>query len=626
MKKILLSALALGAIANVSAQAPNANHKAYYTIPTVVHLVNATSGGWNPPTSGPLPISEAQVIAGLDLISKSLRGELGRTRLDEIMQSNRNKVAGLDIELKLVPNGYLQEQDDIRSANFNGNAANGTYNFKTYATAKNRDATRYFNIYLVNTAGNGGVAFRPDEAPGQPAASANFTQGMYLNFKAWPIGDLANGTDANSGQWMDNNGNGFKYFGLAAHEVGHYLNLIHAYGSQNVDSDCAAIALANDDSVADTPKTSEDCVNFDTDPTEVDNVNIATHHAFACDGVTRVMRDNAMTYSNHIVMFTPNQVTRMQNALNSAAASRNTLWTHANLVQVGLKAATDDRYCFAKGRVNGAVANLREWISNVSLTPTAGGAAVLNNTTVAPANVNSYYSSFTNAPANVVRNQVYNLSVTVNNFWNAANSHTFIAAWIDWNNNGLFEDTERTILRNPNSDRDALSGIVGEPSIATATITVPVGATLGNKRMRVRSIYNDASQLEYLPATPPTLAGLERIDMVEDAAYSCTPCGDLLYGEVEDYTLNIQATLSTSEIEYNSKDLKVVAQNDLLSVAYTGDDNITKIEITDLAGQLQKQAQVANQSTTDISQLATGTYVVKVIGEKNAYSTKFIKK
>jgi GEVED domain/Pregnancy-associated plasma protein-A len=614
MKKNLLSLLGLASVMSVSAQTPNANHKGYYTIPTVIHLLK--TGSTDPANA--FNLTDQNFIDGIQLMNDGLRGNLGRARINNIMYSNRDKIGGLDIELVLVNRTPQGAASTGIVTHTNALSSDANTNQRTLFNQYNWDPTKYLNLYVAeDTAGRqSGVAWRPDEVN-----QTGFCQGVLVHRWAWPTGDATTGNVWPS--WGANDPNPFAYHNIAAHEVGHFLNLIHTWGSSNTGSSCtAAIGVATDDSCADTPRHSTPADGQVPNPTEANALK-------ACNAATNVMIDNAMLYSKHPVMFTPNQITRMENALNSAAASRNTLWTNGNLIATGLKTANDDRYCYAKGKATTTVAGLKEWISNVTLTPTAGGAALINNTTVVPANVNAYYSSFTANTPNVFRNQTYTLSVTLNGIWNATNDYDFVATWIDWNNNGLFERSERYILRSAGAARNALTS-----NTATASITVPAGATINaNTRMRVRSIYGGDDELQYVqPATSAstaTNANVAKTDLAWDQAFSCTPCGEKLYGEVEDYALNVTnaPTLSTDRIESNSKDLVVVANKDALAVHYQGDDAIYAIEISDMAGHLVAHINSNSKAiSADISNYAAGAYVARVIGEKAIYTQKFIKK
>ena len=91
-----------------------------------------------------------------------------------------------------------------------------------------------------------------------------------------------------------------------------------------------------------------------------------------------------------------------------------------------------------------------------------------------------------------------------------------LSAWIDFNDNGTFETSERLI-------NDATFSAFG--SLADFTLTIPTTANLGSHRMRVR-------------------AG----DSTGNPGAINDPCSNLEYGETQDYTVNvIDQTLNVNE-------------------------------------------------------------------------------
>ncbi len=80
-----------------------------------------------------------------------------------------------------------------------------------------------------------------------------------------------------------------------------------------------------------------------------------------------------------------------------------------------------------------------------------------------------------------------------------------VLAWIDWNANHIFEDSEKYLVANGGGDEGPY----------TIDITVPLDAALGATRMRIRLHDTSSSQS------------------------NDTPCGNSSYGEVEDYTVNV---------------------------------------------------------------------------------------
>ena len=106
------------------------------------------------------------------------------------------------------------------------------------------------------------------------------------------------------------------------------------------------------------------------------------------------------------------------------------------------------------------------------------------------------YSDFTNLSTDLVQGADYSLRIFIGFTFDLDTAH----AWIDFNQNYEFEDTEK-ISMSPYVD-----------DISTGTVSVPANAVLGETRMRVRNIYS--------------------ADVIND------PCNDY-FGEVEDYSVNI---------------------------------------------------------------------------------------
>ena len=103
------------------------------------------------------------------------------------------------------------------------------------------------------------------------------------------------------------------------HEVGHFLDLPHLWGSSNTPGVASNCGL--DDGIADTPQT-------------LGNTSCITTSA-TCNGSLDNVQ-NYMEYSGCSRMFTEGQKLVMHAALNSSIGSRNTLWAPANLTATGV--------------------------------------------------------------------------------------------------------------------------------------------------------------------------------------------------------------------------------------------------------------------------------------------------
>ncbi len=109
------------------------------------------------------------------------------------------------------------------------------------------------------------------------------------------------------------------------------------------------------------------------------------------------------------------------------------------------------------------------------------------------------YSDWTDKTINVTRGQVYPFILLPGLSWSGYQSSLFFRAWIDYNNNGIFETSEMVL------EQMSLSSGVNQP------VTVPTTAFLGAVKMRV-SMKKDAYP---------------------------TACETFAAGEVEDYTVQI---------------------------------------------------------------------------------------
>lgn len=136
-------------------------------------------------------------------------------------------------------------------------------------------------------------------------------------------------------------------------------------------------------------------------------------------------------------------------------------------------------YCDAGGGCD-------EYISNI----TCGD---INNTTGC-----DQYGDYTHLSTDMIIGSGYTFTLTIGNPYTADQG----GLWIDWNQDGDFEDADETITV-------AWTGT----GPYTTTITPPAGAEFGPTRLRTRLTWS---------ATP-------------------TACGHHTYGEVEDYTVNVIA-------------------------------------------------------------------------------------
>ncbi len=245
-----------------------------YIIPIVFHVIH---------NYGSENITEKQILEGLQIINEDFRKLNEDTSV--IDSTFKGIAADCEIEFRLA-----QKDPD-------GNCTNGitrTASTQTY-TADNGVKSlvrwpndRYLNVWLVQSiaSGAGGYAYYPGASPQ--------IDGIVLRRTQFGIGHRS-----------------------LTHEIGHYLNLPHLWGSTNdpeLPDNCNS-----DDGVSDTPNT-------------IGHTNCDIG-AITCGSIDNVQ--NFMEYSFCDRMFTEGQKSRMHAALNASASNRNNLSTASNLLLTG---------------------------------------------------------------------------------------------------------------------------------------------------------------------------------------------------------------------------------------------------------------------------------------------------
>ena len=267
-----------------------------YVIPVVVHIIH---------NYGPERISELQVESAIETMNNDFNAL--NNDITGVINEFTALISDIGIEFRLA---RLDE---------NGNCTNGiTYNQSvlTYSGGENvKDDTywnndMYMNIWVVAdlaSEGTAAYAYYPGTAPDNH-------EGIICDDDYF--GTM--GTASNS-NWSRH---------TMPHEVGHYFNLPHPWGSNNGpgdednDGDGVPDNCLIDDGVEDTPLTFG-----------VGNSNCPLNQS-SCDGSLDNVQ-NIMDYSNCALMFTEGQKARVHAALNSNAGGRKYLWQEDNLWSTG---------------------------------------------------------------------------------------------------------------------------------------------------------------------------------------------------------------------------------------------------------------------------------------------------
>jgi len=240
-----------------------------------------------------------------------------------------------------------------------------------------------------------------------------------------------------------------------------------------------------------------------------------------------------------------------------------------------------------------------EYISNVKIT-NAAGTALLNNSS-GPSNYTNYTTNTALQP-NLVLNNTYTFSMTI-----TTPDYDTALVFIDYNNNGVFESTERVFNYPVNLPSGPISGSFTIPSTAVT-----------NQPLRMRVI------LYYAGQTNPT-TGNSQVGLSLGSTYA--GCGTYSYGEAEDYNVLVTSTqLSTNDVAGPKNDIQIYPNpvSDILNITKVSDKAMYKIYSA--AGQLVKQGNIS-AGQINVSELIKGGYVITIEEKgKEAFNSKFIKK
>lgn len=265
----------------------NANRSAAvgnYTIPIVFHILHL---------GGSENISDAQVIDAVNILTRDFNATNADTA--NVVGAFKNIIGNASIDFVLAnkdPNGNCTN-GIIRHYDANTDWQNTVANY-----AYTWPRTRYLNIYVVRTIGSGAAGYT--YLPGSGIQAVRDAIVILSNY----VGSIGTG---NAGRSR-----------ALTHEVGHWLNLPHTWGSTNQPG-----VACGDDGVSDTPIT-RGFTSCNLNNTAICNPNIPENI------------QNYMDYAYCQRMFTIGQASRMQTAINSPVAGRNNLSSVNNLALTGI--------------------------------------------------------------------------------------------------------------------------------------------------------------------------------------------------------------------------------------------------------------------------------------------------
>lgn len=306
-----------------------------------------------------------------------------------------------------------------------------------------------------------------------------------------------------------------------------------------------------------------------------DNVGVTSYEIF--NGATSagtVSSGTSMNLTGLTANTTYNFTVKAKDAAGNVSAASNTATFTTKDVSVV-------EYCTSQGNNSSY-----EWIDRVSM----GG---VDNTT----GNDGGYKDYTNLTMNVAQgaNRLY-----VSAGFNSSSYTEYWKAWIDYDKDGVFEDTEVVLSGSSSSAGDIYEDF-----------TIPSNVS-GTTRLRVSMKYNSAQ----------------------------TACETFTYGEVEDYTVNISSGSSVTTIagfatNINGEAIGNEESLDLLTYPNPAADFVqvklaSKAEkihykLINTVGKVIKEGRLKS-SNLDVSKLNTGMYILEINDGQKLLTTKLFKK
>lgn len=197
------------------------------------------------------------------------------------------------------------------------------------------------------------------------------------------------------------------------------------------------------------------------------------------------------------------------------------------------------------------------------------------------------------------------------NFRNLAggNYNDWLEIWIDYNRNGVFEDSEKVA---------SSSGLPVNPAPGTylrdgnVTFTVPAAAYAGDKLLRMRvasTFFNAASGPCGSPTVPVNGGGIVSVGSFRDFSVRISENAALAVKEIKNTPSEIAIYPNPADTYIEVKNLKGKANYKI----YSAD------------GRLAQEGKLDGQRI-NVASLIKGVYVISITSETDTYSTKLIKK
>lgn len=518
-----------------------------YTIPVVVHVLHlgeAEGTGSN--------ISDAQIQSSIDNLNDFYRGQTPNSSVDfeiefALAQRDPNCAATTGIN-RIDASGLAgYSQYGVNVLNSNGT------DYSDIESLISWPQTDYFNIWIVTEldGNNGGFGFQGYAYFYNEFSSTHGSVMMSTVFGYDP---------GNTNGWgLNSNGDN----STVIHEIGHYFHLYHTFQGDDTNSDGVADACPADVTVGSDSDGCADTVPHQRETSTCPTTNTCTGSSWVDNNTI----NNVMSYYFCTDRLTEDQKTRARAAM-----------TGTRIVDSKGDEAPESGFVApsASCSANSPAGNNFSGIIGVELNSTT-----FTSSTTAGDGGNLDRSVNCSGLFNINTDNAYTMNVEIT----GGNAHQ-LGVWIDWNNDGDFDDDAET----QHYSQDIVGGAIVPVSL-TYPSTIPYDSYV---RIRLMTDVDDTYG----------------VGIINSACYT-----SLGYGQSEDYALYIEpGTLSIQDTGTN--DLDIYADNSNNQLVVNGQLlEVSTVDLYDIQGRLVKSKILntsSTQNTIDVAGLNSGIYIVKV--------------
>lgn len=203
------------------------------------------------------------------------------------------------------------------------------------------------------------------------------------------------------------------------------------------------------------------------------------------------------------------------------------------------------------------------------------------------------YADYTNITTTLAKGSAYSATVVpgiIGQAGNTAYTGDEVAVWIDYNNDDDFADAGEQVGY----------VLVGQGWSNVFNFTVPMNATTGLVHLRTRISYQGSGAI--------------------------VPCGTAVYGETEDYMVNITAASGLNELNPENVSLYPNPSNDQITLEF-GNLDVQAIQLFDIMGKemLYLVGNSAPKMEVSLAGISKGLYHVKILTKQGIVTKTLIR-